>query len=184
VDAILTQIGAVGAVALAGLVLGLVLLVVTLRALTNAALTLRTRLFALGSAVTLLGVGGARAPGVEGAYGAWVDTLFDLLTEALARWLDSPIETAAVIAILVVAALFCLWLVLLYYWIRTLMRVAWMAFLGLCLLALSITVILAADGVLPVPDLLRNGFVLTAIVSMLLVLWGVVRMLRRPAKKV
>lgn len=181
-DAILAQIGALGAVALAGLVLGLVLLVVTLRALTNAALTLRARLFALGSAVTLLGVGGARPPGV-GAYGNWPGTLFDLLTEALARWLDSPVETAAVIAVLVVAALFCLWLVFLYFWIRTLIRIAWMAFVGLCLLALSVTVILAADGVLPVPDLLRNGFVLAAIISMLLVLWGVVRMLRPSAKR-
>lgn len=152
----------------AAVLLGVVVLVLALRALTNAALALRARLFALGSGAALLGVGGARPLGWDVALG-----------EALAGWLDTPVQEAALIGLGVLVLALMLALALLYLWIRALMRMAWLAFMGLSLLAVSLTVVLAAEGILPVPELLRDSFVLGAITGMLLVLWGVIRMLRR-----
>lgn len=184
-DAILTEIGPVNAIAGAAIGFGVLMLILALRALTNAALLLRARLFALGSALTLLSTStfyGGRHP--AGLDAPWTETLFAMVTEALARWMGSPVETAAVVAGLVLVGGLILWLILVYYWIRALMRMAWVAFVGLCLLALSLSVVLAAEGVLPVPDLLRDSFVLAAIVSMLLIVWGVVRLLRRATTSV
>lgn len=155
----------------AAILFGVVVLALAVRALTNAAVALRARLFALGSGAALLGVGAGRPLGWDVALG-----------EALAGWLDTPLEQAALIGLGVLVLGLSVALVLLYFWIRALMRMAWLAFVGLSLLAVSLTVVLAGEGILPVPEVLRDSFVLGAIAGMLLVLWGVVRMLRQTAR--
>jgi hypothetical protein len=168
VDAILPDSVAPSVVAGAAILFGVVVLVLAIRALTNAAVALRARLFALGSGAALLGVGAGRPLGWDVALG-----------EMLAGWLDTPLEQAALIGLAALVLGLLVGLVLLYFWIRALMRMAWLAFVGLTLLAVSVSVILAGEGILPVPDVLRDSFVLGAITGMLLVLWGVVRMLQQ-----
>lgn len=170
-DAIPAETFAPSLVAGAAIVFGLVVLVLAFRALTNAAVALRARLFALGSGAALLGVGAGRPLGWDVALG-----------EALSGWLDTPLEQAALIGLGVLVLGLLVALVLLYFWIRALMRMAWLAFVGLTLLAVSLSVILAGEGILPVPDVLRDSFVLGAITGMLLVLWGVVRMLQQAVR--
>ena len=91
-----------------------------------------------------------------------------------------PAETFA--PSLVAGAAIVFGLVVLVLAFRALMRMAWLAFVGLTLLAVSLSVILAGEGILPVPDVLRDSFVLGAITGMLLVLWGVVRMLQQAVR--
>lgn len=170
-DSIPTDTLAPSLIAGTAVVLGLVVLVLAFRALTNAALALRARLFALGSGAALLGVGAGRPLGWDVALG-----------EALAGWLDTPLEQAALIGLAALVLGLLVSLVLLYFWIRALIRMAWLAFVGLSLLAVSLTVVLAGEGILPVPDVLLDSFVLGAITGMLLVLWGVVRMLQQASR--
>lgn len=172
--AILEQIGPANALAGAAVILGLVVVALAVRAATNAALALKTRVLALGSGAALLGVGAGRPLGLDQA-----------IPEALTQWFsatfDTPLEQASVIAVGVVALGMLIGLVLVYFWIRAMIRLAWMAFVGLALLAVSLAVVRAAEGIVPVPDVLRDGFVLTGIVAMLLVVWGIYRMVTRPA---
>jgi hypothetical protein len=131
-------------------------------------------MLALGSGAALLGVGAGRPLGLD-------EAVPDAITQWLARTFDTPLEQAAVVAVVVVALGMLIGLVLVYFWIRAMIRLAWMALVGLSLLAVSLAVVLAGEGILPVPDALRDGFVLTGIVAMLLVVWGIYRMLARPS---
>ena len=171
-DALIERFGAANLAAGIALGVGVIVLLVALRALTNAALALRARLFALGSGLTLTAAGVGRPLGWDRRGTEW-----------LAGWLDTPLEQAAAIALGALALALVIGLALLYLWIRAMMRLAWLAFAGACLAVTAGAVVLAGEGVVPVPPWLAETSVLAALAGGLLLLLGVVRMLRAPAPR-
>jgi hypothetical protein len=171
-DALIERFGAGNLAAWVALLVGGLVLVLALRALTNAALALRARLFALGSGLALTAAGLGKPLGWDRQLIAW-----------LAGWLDTPLEQAAAIALGALALALLVGLVLVYFWIRAMMRLAWLAFAGTCLAFAAGAVVLAGEGIVPVPPWLAETSVLAALAGGLLLLLGVVRMLRAPAPR-
>lgn len=168
--ALIDELGAANVAAGAALILGVVVLALAARAMTNAALALRARLFALASGLGLTALGLGKPLGWDRRF-----------LELLAAWLDTPLEQAAAVAAVALGLSLVIGLVLAYFWIRAMMRLAWLAFAGACLFGTAILVVLAGEGVLAVPAWLAETSVLAAIAGGLLLLLGMVRMLRPAA---
>jgi|GEM_PF-6491242 hypothetical protein len=171
-DTLIERFGAANLAAGVALCVGGLVLVLALRALTNAALALRARLFALGSGLALTAAGLGKPLGWDRRATAW-----------LAGWLDTPLEQAAAIALAALVFALLIGVVLLYFWIRAMMRLAWLAFAGVCLALTAGAVVLAGEGVIAVPPWLAETGVLASLAGGLLLLLGVVRMLRVPASR-
>jgi hypothetical protein len=166
--ALIEELGPANLAAGAALLAGLVVLVLAVRAVTNAALALRARVFALGTGLGLTALGLGKPLGWDRR-----------IPELLAGWLDTPLEQAAA----VVAAVLAVAVVLAYFWIRAMMRLMWLAFAGACLLGTALAVGLAGQGFVAVPAWLAQTSVLAAIAGGLVLLLGTVRMLRPTAAR-
>ena len=124
------------------------------------------------------------ALGLLTACGQWEDRsrALEVAREALGCF-DVALEQAAAIALGALALTLVVGLVLVYFWIRAMMRLAWLAFAGTCLAVAAGAVVLAGEGIVPVPPWLAETSVLAALAGGLLLLLGVVRMLRAPAAR-
>lgn len=169
--AVIEELGPANVAAGVVLTVGLLVLALAVRALTNAALALRARLFALGSGLGLTALGLGKPLGLDRR-----------LLEQVSVWLDTPLEQAAAVLALVLAVAILVSLVLAWLWLRAMMRLLWLAWVGASLLGTALLVILAGEGLVPVPAWLSDTSVLVAVIAGLLLVWGLVRSLR-PAPK-